>query len=99
MFLTRRHQALQDLVTGTCVIVHTPHAVPSYHVTTERAPDWMSGAPPAGRRVVVVILYLFAIFVAWVAIVGSVSRECVMADRCGLAETAVLSVGFWTPVT
>jgi uncharacterized RDD family membrane protein YckC len=95
MFFTRRHQALQDLVTGTRVIVHTPHAVPWYYVTTERATDWMNGAPPVGRRVVIIILYLFATFAAALAMLGSVSHQCVAADQCGLAEAVALRVGTW----
>ena len=95
MFFTRRHQALQDVVTRTHVIVRDPLDVPSYHVVLEREPDWQTGLPSRGRRFAISVLYLLLLFVVWLTVLGSISEQCANSRVCTPGEAAVVQLSTW----
>jgi uncharacterized RDD family membrane protein YckC len=82
MFLTRRHQALQDLLTHTYVVVAEPAEAPSHHMVAEREPAWLSDVPPVWRRLIVSALYLAGLFLALAFAYGTLPSECVEHRQC-----------------
>jgi uncharacterized RDD family membrane protein YckC len=82
MGLTRRHQAIHDLLTRTCVRVVGDHEVPSHDYHLEGTVD-TSGLPSPGRRVIVIALYLVvAFFVIGVGDIVLLSPGCVRGQSC-----------------
>jgi uncharacterized RDD family membrane protein YckC len=86
MGLTRRHQALHDVLTRTCVRVVSNHELPSYDYHLERTVN-TSGLPSRRRRVVVIAIYLVVTFV----VIGAVtllllSPGCVREQFCSSGD-------------
>jgi uncharacterized RDD family membrane protein YckC len=95
MFFTRRHQALQDLVTGTRVLVREPDAAPVVFTAAERRADWLAGRPPRWRRAVISALYLLIVLVVWLVVLGSVSERCMTTGACRQGELVTLQLATW----
>jgi uncharacterized RDD family membrane protein YckC len=96
MFLTRRHQALQDLLTGTRVIIHDPSRAESHHVSFERSADWLDGGPSALRRISMIIVFVAVLFLACLAfVVGIMSRGCPTQRECTAGEHLLLQGSTW----
>jgi uncharacterized RDD family membrane protein YckC len=98
MMLTRRHQALHDLLTATTVRVLNPAHAASYHVSVERPADWMVGGPSIARRLLVIAGFLTLVFIVWaILITTSLSEGCLSQQQCTATEH-VVNVGgmvFW----
>lgn len=87
MALTRRHQAVHDALTRTTVRVPDLSGmdVMDYHL--ERVVDPTGQLPSAGRRLLVIGLYLVAAFVALgIASNLFLSPDCIGARECTSAE-------------
>lgn len=86
MLVTRRHQALHDLVFGTTVqIADVAKARPGQYAL-ER-PLSAGGLPSPLRRGVVGLAYVFVAFLAMtVATLALVSDDCIHYERCSKAE-------------
>lgn len=91
ILLTRRHQALHDLVVGSLVIIHGQSAIPEEETQTERVGEEGGFIYPSKlRRVFVGILYavVVEIFVGFVILVLT-SRDCFEHDLCSGPEHAI----------
>jgi len=85
MAAARRHQAVHDLLTRSTVQIRDPaKALPS-HYARERVELSGPGMPSRWRRILVIVAYLLASFVAWVmaiavleiaGIIPQVSQAC-----------------------
>jgi len=81
--LTRRHQAVHDALTRTTVRVLDLGDMKATDFHLERVALPPGQLPSAGRRLLVIGLYLFAAFIALgVASTAFVSSDCVDAHRC-----------------
>ena len=102
MIVSRRHQAVHDLLTRTTVQV-TPTAELSeqeYHVERVDAPDMV--LPSRVRRVVIMIAYLLGVFVAYaVAIVALDPDHCARDQSCTGGQRVVVEsvAGLWLLVS
>jgi uncharacterized RDD family membrane protein YckC len=93
MMLTRRHQALHDILTATTVRVLNPEEAESYHVSFERPADWMVGGPSVARRLLVIAGFLVLAFIAWLVLVlTTLSQGCLSQQVCTASEQ-VLNIG------
>lgn len=83
IFVTKKHQALHDLVIGSNVVFKNVEKVPASERRTERLPDQNYHYPAIWRRTVLIILYLIVSYIAIsVAITLLVSTDCIMKARC-----------------
>lgn len=77
MGTTRRHQALHDLAARTMVEIKDPTKAQPEHFVEERAPIPPAGLPSARRRVVVILAYSMASWLALgVSLAATESSEC-----------------------
>jgi len=88
MTLTRRNQALHDVLTRTTVQIRDPAKAAAHHSVAERDPAPATiGLPPRWRRVVVIAVYVFAGYVVLSMLsVALVSDDCALRDRCSTGE-------------
>jgi uncharacterized RDD family membrane protein YckC len=92
MFLTRRHQALQDLLTQTQVVVDDPAGAPAHLVVLEREPTWLDDVAPLWRRLVVIVVYLIVLLVAFVIAYAFVPSACVAQNQCTEGQRTILKL-------
>jgi uncharacterized RDD family membrane protein YckC len=93
MMLTRRHQALHDILTATTVRVLNSEEAESYYVSIERPADWMVGGPSVARRLLVIAGFLVLVYVAWIVlVVATLSQRCLSQQVCTASEH-VLNIG------
>jgi uncharacterized RDD family membrane protein YckC len=95
MTVTRRHQALHDLLTRSTVQMRDPAKAHPHHFVNER-PGFTSAAMPSRmRRVLVIAVYLvlvtglFVIAHSGLFLAGVMSRSCAFENRCTVAENYV----------
>ena len=92
MALTRRHQAVHDLLTRSTVQVRDLTRARAHDFSGERLELSGPAMPSRMRRVVVTLAYLllcyllFSVTVAGLTQAGVVSRRCIAADRCSTSE-------------
>jgi len=90
MTLTRRNQALHDVVTHSTVQIRDQSKASSSHYIAERLPEIIAGLPSARRRVLVIVSYIaLAYVVVSIASLPFVSEPCAMRSRCSPSEHAV----------
>ena len=93
MFLTRRHQAFHDIITGTTVQICDPELSSPEDVVEEHvdADDATRAGVPAWRRAVGIVVYLIVSYVAFGVCMALVLRpECLRDDmRCSRSEQVV----------
>jgi uncharacterized RDD family membrane protein YckC len=98
MMLTRRHQALHDILTATTVRVVNPEEAESYQISIERPADWMVGGPSVARRLLVIAGFLVLVYMAWVVLVVTTLSEGCLSQQVCTASEQVLNIGatvFW----
>jgi uncharacterized RDD family membrane protein YckC len=94
MALTRRHQALHDVIAGSTVQLKDPRTAHAVHYVSERADELeVAGTVSAFRRILVCIAYVAAAYTGstFVALF-LVSGECIMSDLCTPRDEAVFAV-------
>lgn len=90
MALTRRHQAVHDVLTRTTVRVPELVGMEATDFHLERAADPPGQLPSVGRRLLVVTLYLVAAYALLVvAFDALLSTECLLSRQCTAAERLV----------
>lgn len=93
MAFTTRHQAIHDHFTHTTVQLRNPMVARPGDFVLPRVSDPAYVMPPRGRRVVVSLLYLTALFLLTsIASALLVSIDCLEFDRCTTGEDAVFAV-------
>lgn len=93
ILVTRRHQAVHDLVAGSRVVLKTTDALPAYEVLAERMDDSEHYVyPPRWRRVLIIFGYvLLSLFAVEIIAAMFMSRSCLDAHRCSNVD-AIVSV-------
>ena len=95
MAVTRRHQALHDLLTRSTVQMRDPAKAHSHHFVGERPALTSPAMPSRMRRVLVIAAYLVLVTALLViaqsglVLTGVISRSCALEDRCTLADKYV----------
>jgi len=98
MAVTRRHQAVHDLLTKSTVQMRSQAIAEAHHFRLEREAIAPAGLPSPARRAAVIVVYLgvwSAVFLAVIAIfsaTGVVTDRCIDTDSCSILEN-VLIVG------
>lgn len=99
--VTKRHQAIHDLLVRSVVVVPNPAALHPHDVRRERVVvDNGYIQPSRWRRMLIISVYCLALFLALA--IGSaflISDRCGLEDQCTKAETAVIfaiSILFYT---
>jgi len=98
MATTMRHQAVHDLLTRSTVQIRDAAKAQPHHFIASRQELGAPGIPSALRRIIVIAVYLvalfvlFTVFLALTATVGLVSERCVDGAPCTGQELAVMSV-------
>jgi len=91
VLMTRRHQALHDLVSGSIVRLRHPQALPVYERVAERETD--AGRfryPPRWRRFLVILVYLLvATLTLTVVQAWLFSHACYYRGICSPIDTAI----------
>jgi uncharacterized RDD family membrane protein YckC len=99
VFMTKRHQALHDVLTSTTVILRNPELLPSREQIHERALDVGTyNYPTALRRVLVMFSYIvLATVVLAVLLDLTLPETCILYEQCKTTETLVLNglSGIW----
>jgi uncharacterized RDD family membrane protein YckC len=96
MTVTRRHQALHDLLTRSTVQMRDPAKAHPHHFVGERAALTSSAMPSRMRRVLVIAAYLVlvtalaVIALLGLARAGVISRGCAVEDRCTVTENYIM---------
>ena len=96
MFLTRKHQALHDLVVDSIVIVKDPAREQGQYLKAERSVDESIVMPSNIRRLIVISGYNVVIFLilAWFHS-RLISDECYFLNKCSsFDKTAESWIGF-----
>jgi uncharacterized RDD family membrane protein YckC len=95
MLVTRRHQAVHDVLTRSTVQVRDPARANSGHYVGERVELASAGMPSRLRRIIVILIYVLvsAVFLVMglklliaLGIVPPVSPSCVNYDICSGSE-------------
>jgi len=87
MALTTRHQAVHDRVTRTTVQIRDIARARPGDARLERPPISALGLPSAARRLVVIVLYLFASMMLYVLTLNlTVRGDCLLRDACSGGE-------------
>jgi uncharacterized RDD family membrane protein YckC len=88
MALTRRNQALHDVLTHSTVQIRNPALAAAHHSVAERdAVPATEGLPPRWRRAVVILVYVFLSYVVLSMLsVAVVTDDCALRDRCSTRE-------------
>jgi uncharacterized RDD family membrane protein YckC len=98
ILLTRRRQALHDVLTGSLVVIAAPERLPAYDLLPMLAIDarHVPGAPSKWRRLVAVLLYLLAVSIAVsAASLLLISPQCSTDDLCTRQEEIIQAVCGW----
>lgn len=83
MALTRRHQAVHDLLTKTTVRLAAGTAPDAYDFHLERAEDVPALLPSRPRRAVVMVVYLAAIFIGYGILISALDPQaCLREQSC-----------------
>ena len=98
ILVTRRRQALHDVLLGSVVVIARPEGLPAYDLLAalpfdlQRAP----GMPSKWRRLLIVLLYLLAASIAvGVAAVVLISPQCSSDEMCTREEEIVQAICGW----
>jgi uncharacterized RDD family membrane protein YckC len=91
MALTRKHQAVHDLLTRTTVQLAADADAQSYEFHLERTEDATTRLPSRLRRAVVMVLYLIAIFVTYGVLVSMLVPLACLRDQSCTAGTRLLT--------
>ncbi len=102
ILLTKRHQAIHDLVSGSVVVFKKEHGVPENHKLKERKTLYTNDKPTKIRRFVVASAYfIIFLFVDSLLINVYISGKCLEFGVCsdedlfyGLLNTGILLVAF-----
>ncbi|HKU92759.1 MAG TPA: RDD family protein, partial [Sphingomicrobium sp.] len=87
MPLTRRHQALHDIMFGTAVVIADPTTAESWQYVRERTPDALYVPVPVWRRMAVIAGYSVAGFLSYGAVLLLVqSPACINLSQCTGAD-------------
>jgi len=89
MALTRRHQALHDLVAGTTVRINDPGQARAIDVARERSAGELEplGIPSRGRRLGVIAAYLVGSFIAMSILSATLASDaCLTTNQCTPGE-------------
>jgi uncharacterized RDD family membrane protein YckC len=90
MTITRRHQAVHDVLTHSTVQVRDLSKAHAHHFAPERIIEPLPGAPSPTRRVFVIVAYIILAYVG-VSLVAAIflSKGCAAHSRCSGAEVAL----------
>jgi uncharacterized RDD family membrane protein YckC len=90
MAVTRRHQALHDVITRSTVQIRDLSSARALHYAAERTIETPAGLPSRVRRVLVIIAYIVLAYVAVsVVSIALLSLSCLADAHCSGGETAV----------
>jgi uncharacterized RDD family membrane protein YckC len=93
MALSRRHQAVHDMITHTTVQV-APTAAVEFHVERADEPDIVM--PSRVRRFAVIVVYLVGVFIVYgLSVSIADSTGCVRDQRCSAGTWVALRVIGW----
>jgi uncharacterized RDD family membrane protein YckC len=92
IWLTRKHQAVHDMMTGTTVQLAPAFEADSRDFYVERNPDEYV-LPSRLRRMAVTFVYLFTILIVYISVAGgTVSLACIEHRVCGDGEELWMTV-------
>jgi len=98
ILVTRRRQALHDVLLGSVVVIARPGRLPAYDLLVALPFDLQHapGMPSRGRRLLIVLLYLLgaSIAVGIVAVV-LISPQCSSDEMCTREEEIVQAICGW----
>jgi len=94
VLMTRRHQALHDLVSGSIVRLRHPQALPVHERIAERETDSdRFRYPPGWRRFLVIVVYLLAITLVLIVVQAWLfSEACYYQGICSSIDTTMAFV-------
>jgi len=98
ILLTRRRQALHDVLLNSVVVIGRPKGLPAYDLIAALPfhLDRAAGMPSRWRRMLIVLVYLLAATVAVSATAGHlISSQCSSNDVCTGAEEIAQAVLGW----
>jgi len=96
MAVTKRHQAVHDLLTGSTVQIRTPAKAEAHHFHLIREEPVSPDMPSPTRRAVLIVAYvlgwLILVLVASAALYASdlISDRCLDTDFCSLMEDVLV---------
>lgn len=95
VLITKKHQAVHDLVTGSIVTHRDVSRLPQYEVLQERETgDDDFVYPSAMRRIAVIFFYCFLIFVLYLfAIAIGFTDDCITENRCTAVDKSIMKIG------
>jgi uncharacterized RDD family membrane protein YckC len=99
ILVTRRRQALHDVLLGSVVVIARPEGLPAYDLLAALPFDLQrpAGMPSKWRRLLIVLLYLLGASVAiGVAAVVLISPQCSSDEMCTREEEISQAVCGWT---
>jgi uncharacterized RDD family membrane protein YckC len=90
MAVTRRHQALHDVITHSTVQIRDLSSARTHNYVAERVIEPPAGLPSRVRRVLMIIAYIVLAYVAVsVVSVAILSRGCLAGGHCSGTETLI----------
>jgi uncharacterized RDD family membrane protein YckC len=90
MTLTRRNQALHDVLTHSTVQIRDQSKASSTHYIVERPPEITIGLPSRWRRITIIVGYIVLAYVlVSVASLAFISETCAVHSRCSAFEAGV----------
>ena len=94
MALSRRHQAVHDLLTQTTVQVSATEDAVEFHEERIAEPDVL--LPSRFRRLAVVLVYLVAVYFVFAISIAFVPRGCSRGEMCSVATRVLLQAIAWS---
>lgn len=93
MLLTKRHQSFHDILSGSIVVFKNEATASDRHKLMDRQTVYTSQKPSIGRRLAVVIAYLFLALIVFSAVVNLfVSTSCLESGHCDGGEGTAFNV-------
>ncbi|MEJ2590179.1 MAG: RDD family protein [Candidatus Thiodiazotropha sp.] len=94
LFLTRQHQAIHDLLTGSIVILKHPERLPAHEILREREVETQGYRyPPAWRRLLMILIYnVLFIYLLSGFEMFLFSDHCIQYNLCSRIDVGVAAV-------
>lgn len=92
ILITKKHQAMHDIMSGSIVVLRNPESLHSYEVLSEREVE-KSGyeSPTVLRRIGMIVVYNLVLYVFVDVIFVLFSLEnCILYSQCSNSENALL---------
>ena len=94
LFLTRQHQAIHDLLTGSIVILKHPERLPAHEILREREVETQGYVyPPVWRRLLMILIYnVLFIYLLSGFEMFLFSDHCLQYNLCSRIDVGVAAV-------